>query len=263
MTIKPNKDKRALPDITISIVSHRQGKLVHKLLLDIHEVCPIQNISVLLTINIEEHLPFQEKDFPFPVKILRNRKERGFGANHNRALRGIDGAFYCIMNPDVRLEEDPFRRLCSHFLDKSKTGLVAPVVLNPESRIEDSARCFPTFRSLLLRNIIRKKAPDYEIGKEIIFPDWVAGMFLFIPKRIFEEMEGFDERYFLYFEDVDLCARLRLAGYAVLVDPAVRIFHDAGRKSHFNIKHLVWHVTSMIKYFNSPACRALRKLPKH
>ena len=70
-------------------------------------------------------------------------------------------------------------------------------------------------------------------------------------REVFEKLRGFDERYFLYYEDVDLCARLNLQGYAVALCPAATVVHHAQRSSHQSIKYLRWHLLSMLRFFVS------------
>jgi len=81
----------------------------------------------------------------------------------------------------------------------------------------------------------------------------VAGMFMLIPTKIFQRIGGFDERYFLYYEDVDLCARLRVSGHVVRFCPNARVVHEARRQSHRSLRYLRWHITSMLRFFFSSA----------
>ncbi|MBU3647330.1 MAG: glycosyltransferase [Limnohabitans sp.] len=82
-------------------------------------------------------------------------------------------------------------------------------------------------------------------------PDWVAGLFMLFRSETFARLKGFDARYFLYYEDVDLCARLSLSGLRVALSPEVTVVHLAQRSSHHNFKYFRWHVVSMLKFFLS------------
>jgi N-acetylglucosaminyl-diphospho-decaprenol L-rhamnosyltransferase len=68
---------------------------------------------------------------------------------------------------------------------------------------------------------------------------------------VFRELRGFDERYFLYYEDVDLCRRLRKRGYEVVLVPSASAVHDARRESHRNLRHLSWHLASIARFLRS------------
>jgi N-acetylglucosaminyl-diphospho-decaprenol L-rhamnosyltransferase len=238
--------------VSISVVSHQQANLVFQLLRDIQHHCLNNDMEVIVTVNLEEKIPFKARDFAFKLRIIRNDLPLGFGANHNRAFHLSDSDYFCIINPDVRLTEDPFSRLMDSASNR-KTGVVAPLIKNNKNVIEDSARRLPTPFRLLKRFLGRgeKAKIDYEIGKTPISPDWVAGIFMLFPCPVFAEMNGFDERYFLYLEDADLCCRLRLAGYKIILDPRVSVIHNARRDSHKSRQYLRWHVQSAVRFFGS------------
>lgn len=239
--------------ILISVISHLQGDLVFQLLQDIQRYCLSGDIEVVLTINVEEKMPFRINDFGFKIILVQNKRPQGFGANHNRAFQLSDSDYFCVINPDVRLVRDPFPILLETALER-KPGLVAPLIKNSENEIEDSARQLPTPLRLLKRFInIKRKAPDldYPIGETLVFPDWVAGICMLFPSSVFAKMKGFDERYFLYLEDADLCSRLRMAGFKIILDPRVSVIHNARRASHKNWKYFWWHMQSSIRFFSS------------
>jgi N-acetylglucosaminyl-diphospho-decaprenol L-rhamnosyltransferase len=239
--------------LLVSIVSHNQGDLVHALLTDLQRFCPHQNMEVVVTLNVKEKLSFQEKDFDYPLRIHENKCPRGFGANHNAAFTTSRSDNFGVLNPDLRLIQDPFPLLSAQMANEN-TGVVAPLIFNRDNTIADSARRLPTPFQLAKRYMNRQKGSmaDYWIKNHLLFPDWVAGIFMLFPSRVFAEMKGFDERYFLYFEDVDLCSRLRMAGYKILLDPRVSVVHNARRDSHANWQYFKWHFFSGMRFFSSP-----------
>ena len=239
-----------MPEISISIVSHVQAHLVTILLDDIDKKCRNNLLEVILTLNLEEALPFVENDFSFPINVIRNTTPLGFAANHNQAFTRSTGQFFCVLNPDVRLNENPFPALLSSLQD-STVGVVAPLVVSNSGHIEDSARVFPTPFKIICKAFGGCKGSDYLIKSEPIYPDWVGGMFMLFPREVFEKLNGFNERFFLYYEDVDLCARLRLQGYQVVLCPNAKVIHEAQRSSHKSLKYLSWHIASMLRFFCS------------
>lgn len=235
--------------VTVSVVSHSQGSLVKALLDDINKYSS-QRIEVILTVNVTEELPFDRKDYDFHLRIVKNEKPRGFGTNHNVAFALRRCGYFCVLNPDIRLNVDPFGSLLSS-LAEPDVGVVAPLVRSAEGTVEDSARRMPTPLAIARKLFDRKPAPDYRIGREPINPDWVAGMFMLFRSDVYARMKGFDERYFLYYEDVDLCARLMLAGYKIVLDPRVSVIHDARRESHRNFSYFRRHIASITRFFLS------------
>ena len=247
--------------VSISVVSHGQAGLVASLLADIaaHVRAPIE---VILTMNLPEARPFDPARFAFPLRVLENPAPKGFAANHNAAFRMSRGAFFCVLNPDIRIDRDPFPDLLK-CLQEPAVGLAAPLIRNPAGAVEDSARRFPTPFSILRKALLRPTYIDYPIGDESIYPDWVAGMFMVFPREVFAALGGFDERYFLYYEDVNLCARLRLAGKRVALCTSAFAVHDARRQSRSSLRHMRWHLCSMTRYFTFWAARlAWRGTPR-
>ena len=241
----------------MSVVSHGHGELVALLLNDLNLHRP-SGIEVILTLNIEEELPFDPDSFPFSVKTIRNASPRGFATNHNAAFELTGGSFFCVLNPDIRVTADPFSELVKE-LASPAVGAVAPLILDPDGAIEDSARPFPTLSSLVRKALGAEPKRYYEIGKESISPDWVGGMFILLRSDAFAAVGGFDTRYHLYYEDVDLCARLRLAGYDIRLVPSASVVHLARRQSRRNMRYLLWHLRSMIRYVLSGTRRKVRK----
>lgn len=237
--------------VSVSVVSHGQIALAKELLGDIAAHCDAECIEVILTLNIPEELPFSGSDYPFALTVIRNQAPKGFGANHNQAFHAARGEFFCVLNPDIRFGDDPFPALRTCLEDRS-AGVAAPLVLGSDGGIEDSARRFPSPLRILCKVFGGCRGGDYAVGEEPIHPDWAGGMFLLFPRALFERLGGFDERYFLYYEDVDICARLTLLGRRVVLCPQARVVHHARRSSHRDIRYLRWHLKSMMRFFLSP-----------
>jgi N-acetylglucosaminyl-diphospho-decaprenol L-rhamnosyltransferase len=242
--------------ISVSIVSHGQLDVVADLLADIQEFCSDAPLEVILTLNIDEPMGIQTNHYSYPIVLIKNEKPKGFGANHNQAFRAANGEFFCVLNPDIRLTADPFQSLLEALKDEL-LGVCAPLVLNEEGQIEDSARRFPSPLVILKKVIGSKRSPDYQIGSQSLRPDWVGGMFMLFRSAVYEKLGGFDERYFLYYEDVDLCARLNILGMHVVLTPASSVIHLAQRTSHRNLKYMRWHLSSMLRFFLSHNYRRL------
>lgn len=250
------------PLVSVSIVSHRHGLLLAELLNDIERHCGGTKIEILLTLNVPERLESDIRQLGFPVRLIINDAPKGFGANHNAALEQATGSYFCVLNPDVRLATDPFPGLLD-CLAQVRTGCVAPLVLTPGGLIEDSARRLPTPWQILRKFMTQLRGhrmpADYEVtGIKPIAVDWVAGMFMFFSRDVIRSIGGFDERYFLYYEDVDLCSRLRVSGMEVFLCPRVKVVHAAQRQSHREWRFQRWHLASMLRFFLSPVYRQLR-----
>ena len=220
--------------------------MILSLLSDLAAHCA-RNIEVILTLNVPETLALGDTDWPMPIRVVRNSAPKGFGANHNSAFELNRQDYFCVLNPDIRLDGNPFPRLLEELRD-ARAGVVAPKIVDPSGTTQDSARRFPT-PWILVRKALGAIAPlDYALADASISPDWVAGMFMLFRSEVFRQLNGFDEKYFLYYEDVDLCRRLRRRGFDVRLVPSVSAMHDARRQSHRNTRHLRWHLASMLRF---------------
>ena len=233
------------PEISISVVSNAQIQLIECMLNYINQHCRASLIELILTLNLDEILPFAADSFVFPIKVIRNPIPMGFATNHNQAFTYAAGQFFCVMNPDVRLNGDPSKALLACLQDW------LPLILSTSGEIKDSARRFPTHLKIFCKAFGRCKGSDYLVRDNPIFPDWVGGMFMLFPCDVFKKLGGFDQRYFLYYEDVDLCARLRLKGCEVAICTDAKVIYLARRSSHHSFKYLKWHIMSMMQFFCS------------
>jgi N-acetylglucosaminyl-diphospho-decaprenol L-rhamnosyltransferase len=236
----------SLAGITVSIVSHRQNALVSSFLGDLGRLFG-KDISVVVTENVPGEVPLAVQGVDCPLELIVNQRPKGFGANHNAAFQRCRTALYCVANPDIRLAVDPFPALASA-LQGERVGVAAPLVRSPAGAIEDSARRSPTAASLLRKLFAGSAGPDYPVDRGPVEVDWVAGMFMLFRSEVFHAIGGFDEAYFLYYEDVDLCRRLRRRGDKVVYVPGAEVVHDARRGSHKDLSLMRHHVTSIARY---------------
>lgn len=245
-----------VPEVTLSVVSHDQGALVATLLADIGRYLRTP-VRVLLTVNVPEtEENWSSASLPFELEVIRNTKPKGFGENHNAALALARTTLFCVLNPDIRFTADPFPPLAV-LLTNPKIGVVSPAVTAPDLTPEDHARDFPSIFTLAAKAFGARAHLPPPAGPAVYYPDWVAGMFMLFRAETLRSLRGFDERYFLYYEDVDLCARLRKAGYEVAVCTEASVIHAARRESRRNLRFAKWHLRSALRFFASQPRAAL------
>jgi N-acetylglucosaminyl-diphospho-decaprenol L-rhamnosyltransferase len=233
--------------IAVSVVSHCHGEQLLQLLLRLQSLSAASISQVLITFNMPEPQladQLNRKRWTFELKLIENKSPKGYGANHNAAFEHCYAPFFCVINPDIDFDKNPFPELQARFVS-SRTGCVVPIQRDEDGNTQDYARELPSPFALLGRYAGGRKArsPATE-------PDWVNGAFLLFRSEIYGLLRGFDERYFMYCEDVDICLRLKLAGYQ-LAQAGVSVVHPAHRSSRVKLRFLAWHITSLLRLWCS------------
>lgn len=234
--------------VVVSIVSHGHAAQVQPLLEQLARLDPAERPArVVLTHNIPEQDPTAPaQGWPFALQILRNAVPQGFGANHNQALSQAGEALFCVLNPDVQLIAgepvfEPLARACG----EAGVGCAYPVQVDGEGRVQDSERELPTPLALWRRRALQR-------GERRV--DWVNAACIMLPAEVWRTIGGFDSRYFMYCEDVDLSLRLQLAGWRLRRVNA-RLIHAGQRASSRDWRHLVWHLRALARLWTSDAYR--------
>lgn len=229
--------------VTVSIVSHGQLDLIRPLLEQLDSFSSAMVDKVVLTINTPEADVLGDTTFRFPVERIENAVPKGFGANHNQAFRCCGTPWFLVLNPDIRFDRDVLAPLIAQAAPDS--GLLTPRILEPGKTEPEQHRAIITPLEILTR-----RRPGY-VRPSV--PDWIPGLFMLFRAEAYAAVGGFDERFFMYGEDFDICARTRLAGWRLQVGEDLLALHDARRASHGSLVHLWWHVQSLLKVWCSRA----------
>jgi N-acetylglucosaminyl-diphospho-decaprenol L-rhamnosyltransferase len=165
--------------------------------------------------------------------VLAQNVNYGFAAGANAGIRSTEGDLVTLLNPDIHITDANLVPTLERQFREDAVALVAPALELPDGRIQDSARQVPMPSDLLLRRITHADVGAVRATDPLDVP-WVVGAFMMVRRAAFESVGGFDIRYQIYFEDVDLCVRLQAAGWKVRFDPRARAQHHhraASRKS--------------------------------
>jgi hypothetical protein len=199
--------------------------------------------KVILTFNIPEADRTIGNLYRFKLERIHNASPKGFGANHNSAFDLCRSPWFLVLNPDVRLFADVLGEAAR--LADSKAGVLAPRIFEP------GKVCAEQHRSLLTpMEILKRRLPGYVVPSH---PDWIPGLFMLFNRDACTSLAGFNStRYFMYGEDMDICARLQLAGWQLEITEHLSVQHDARRSSHVSLAYLRWHIFSLVKWWLSP-----------
>ena len=161
---------------------------------------------------------------PSGVTIVRAGRNLGFAAGVNLGARRCGGGLLLLLNPDVRVLPGAIDAAAEHLESHPDVGIVGPVLVDGRGRWQPSAGRLGAIGHLLLdtRLVRRPIRRTRDVG-------WIHGAFLLVPRRLFDAVGGLDEAYFMYGEDIDLCARARAAGYRTVVVAGARAVHYGNR----------------------------------
>jgi N-acetylglucosaminyl-diphospho-decaprenol L-rhamnosyltransferase len=219
------------------------------------------NFEIILTENLPTSQSISPDEFPeFKLHPIVNAKPQGFAANHNQAAKFARGKYFCLLNPDVVFVEAIFPILITE-LEAGLGDIAAPLVLNSEGEIQDSFRDLPSPLDLLRRRLKTWQPPKISVEENKIYPHWIAAICLIMRLETYQYLGGLDEKFYLYFEDVDYGSRARLMGKKLFVVTQCRIIHDARRSSHRRTRHLIHHLIAATRFFTSDVYRKAKKIP--
>ena len=251
----------AAPLVTISVISQGDGLPLQRLLASLASCERAGRLQIIVTDNLGQDLREITDRGWHSLQLIRNAVPKGYARNHNQAFKHAQGSYFCVLNPDVEFLEPTLDPLVSS-LEAGSTDIVAPLVVDTQGRVQDSFRHLPTPWGLVARWIGGGPADVETPTAQLEEVDWIAGIFMLMPKGTFSALGGFDPAYRLYFEDVDLCTRARLMSRRVAVLTRLRLQHDARRASRRPGRHLIWHLRSAIRFFASDAYRQARLMPE-
>ncbi len=220
--------------------------------------------SELVTVSFATIKEFQS-DFDellIQPKLISGHGNIGYGGAHNLVLDKIESDFHLILNPDVTLERDALHKSVELLLSNTKRKMLGPSALGIKGERQYLCKRYPTVATLFLRGFIAEQLrrifakrldayemrdlPDDRVTDDIPL---LSGCFMLLDTPTFRKVKGFDERYFLYFEDFDLSLRVKKFG-TLAYAPMVRINHAGGKTSTKGLWHIMMFLSSAVKFFS-------------
>ncbi len=245
-----------MKDITITIVSYHNDEDVKAAVASIEAFTPSTiTKQIYIVDNAKGSLKELEKQYS-DVTYVSTGKNLGFGGGHNYVLDSLDSKFHAIVNPDILLKMDAFSQLLS-FMQEESIGMCVPRLLDESGELLRVYRRELTVWDMFLRMFLKgccKKRQAYHTMQDAddtkpFDVPFAQGSFLVIRTELFKKLGGFDERYFLYMEDADLCKRVNEVSRLVYC-PYAEVIHKWEKGSHKSRKLFQLHLQSMFRYFS-------------
>ncbi len=200
------------------------------------------------------------KEFP-GVRLVDNPGNPGYASACNRGIAAATQPYVFILNSDVEFTQGGLETLIERMEAEPGIGALGPMVLNSDGSVQMSCRRFPSLLESVAHGFLGEIWPDNPFTRDYQMKglhrnepcevDWVSGAAMLLRREAAQRVGGFDEAYFMYVEDVDICWRLREAGYSVAYDPSLRLVHHIGRSSSQQSTRMLYeHHRSMFTFFS-------------
>ena len=196
-----------------------------------------------------------EKNYP-DVTVIRSGKNVGFGAGHNIIINQVESKYHAVINPDIVLTQNAVKKMADYMDDNPEIGLLSPRICFPDGRDQILGKRNPHLKYLVASRL-RGDEPskllkeyamlDCDLSKPTEIEN-ATGCFMFIRTDVLKSIGGFDDGFFMYFEDADLARRINEVSKCVYYPDAV-VNHVWGRDSKRNFKLMLVHINSMLRYF--------------
>jgi GT2 family glycosyltransferase len=196
------------------------------------------------------------------VRIIEQRDNLGYGRGNNEASKLARGEYLLILNPDNVMPPEGVATMLAALKADPKAGVIGPALVYPDGSLRPSARTFPSPKDLLSKRAFPhrwhatyEKEHERLLSAPAVNVDWLVGACLFLRADLYKELGGFDERFFLFFEDIDLCRRIHALGKSVIYLSSLKVLDRKGRLSGSSIFSLFTrkttriHLASALKYF--------------
>ena len=198
---------------------------------------------------------FIEKNYP-DVTVIRSGKNVGFGAGHNIIINQVKSKYHAVINPDIVLTQNVVKKMADYMDENPDIGLLSPRICFPDGRDQILGKRNPHLKYLVASRLrgdepsklLREYAMlDCDLSKPTEIEN-ATGCFMFIRTDVLKSIGGFDDGFFMYFEDADLARRINEVSKCVYYPDAV-VNHVWGRDSKRNFKLMLVHINSMLRYF--------------
>lgn len=228
------------PILSLITVNYQSEPHLQKLLNSVENVLDLPPTEWIIVDNSPGELKLVKRLVCPPaiqdLKIVECVENRGFGVGCNRGVELARGRWLFFINPDCYFGSGTLQPLLKRLENDLTVGVIGLRIEDSGGRIELSGASFPnlwTEAALKAKKWLRIHLPLTRSWIEAPFQhyrkiDWVTGAALLVRRSSFEEIGGFDERFFLYFEEIDLCRRLKKAGYGTVFDPSLTLYHHGG-----------------------------------
>lgn len=222
--------------LSVVILNYNTGDFLVGCLRSLDKVKAEADLDIWVVDNLSGDDSFEDARKEFPnIHYIKNEKNLGFSGGNNTALRKVQSEYVLILNPDTEVLPGTLEHLLAYMENHPEAGACSPRVELSDGKLDwASHRGFPTPWASLLYYFFQNDRLYHLSGRDFSKPhevDSLTGAFILTRKSVLDKVGLFDESYFMYAEDLDLCYRIKKAGYKIMYLPQVKIIHYKGVSS--------------------------------
>lgn len=227
----------ARPLLSIIIVTYNSGAFIRECIQSIEKYYQNPFEIIIIDNNSTDETIDQIKKLKSIIHLFPQEKNLGFSKANNIGVSHAKGELLFFLNPDTKILDSSINLLTTYLLSHEDTGIVAPKLVNLEGVPQKSVRSLPTISGALAEYFGDHKnahEPYVPAGKDPVEVESVVGGAIMMKKEVYQKLGGFDERFFMYFEDLDLCRKVLHLGLKIIFLPTVTVKHKVGASAATN-----------------------------
>jgi N-acetylglucosaminyl-diphospho-decaprenol L-rhamnosyltransferase len=248
------------PDVAVLIVNYNTGVYLTRAIRSAYEAAGDARLEVAVVDNSSRDGSARAAARAHPgVDLIENRANRGFAAAVNQGIRATRAPFVLLLNPDAEVLAGTLGGFLKVAADHPRAGVIGPVVRDPNGSVYPSARKIPTMSEALGHSFLHPFLPDNRFSRAYTMAgwdrrterkvEWVSCSCCLLRREALEDVGLFDERFFMYVEDVDMSTRMRAAGWGVMFSPELEVVHVGGISTAGRKRMTLEHSRSIYRYF--------------
>ncbi|MBI5214824.1 MAG: glycosyltransferase family 2 protein [Ignavibacteriae bacterium] len=233
------------PDVSIIIVTYNSASYIEQCIHSIHEHSQQTSFEIIIVDNCSLDTTVQIIESKFPqAKIFQNQHNVGFASANNQGIEASEGKYILLLNPDTEFKSNLLQESLTFLKHHPDVGCVGPQILNVDGSIQRTGVSFPSLWNSFVEiffleqlfpstRIFGRHRRLFDNPNEEHIVDYLQGSCLMFPKQVLQKLAGMDERFFLYFEETDLCYRLKQEGWKTVYVPQAKLLHYGGSGSEY------------------------------
>jgi N-acetylglucosaminyl-diphospho-decaprenol L-rhamnosyltransferase len=249
-----------MTDLGVVVVNYNAGDHLARCIESVHAHAGDATVQVVVVDNASRDGSADRLRRAYAdVMLIENADNRGFARAANQGIRAVDAPYVFVLNPDAEIAGGTLGGLVTLATDRPRAGAIGPLVRDLDGSLYPSARKVPSIGEAVGHAFLHPFNPENRFSRAYTMADWdraserevswVSGSCVLLRRDALSQVGAFDEGFFMYAEDADLCTRLRRGGWTVLFTPELEVMHERGVSTGNSKRMIHEHSRSIYRYF--------------